>query len=124
MAVKTTAQLTTALTNLVLSNGANSVTGEALETFLQDLIDSVVNNQSDQTDMVTATTRVGAETCSTGQNVISFSSDLPSVNYRVFFFDADSIVDMAADIQNQGVSSFEITTTGSGVVRWLAIMDN
>jgi len=121
MAVKTTAQLLLDVVS-ISGNGANSITGDELGTILKDMIESYVNTQTNSLDLATNIYRSGFFGAASGVVVVPFSSDLVAANYQVFFDDSLGLISSAAF--SRTVSGFSVNATGSGTVRYFAVIES
>ena len=121
MAVKTTAELLAEVASIV-SNGANAITGDQLNSVLTNIIESYVNTSTNSLDLATNIYRSGFFNAANGNVTVPFTSDLGATNYRVFFDDPLNLISSQAFART--VSGFDVSGIGAGTVRYLAIIDS
>ncbi len=125
MAAKTTAQLTTDISNNIAANGSNAITGAVLATLLQDMVDSDVNKSTDSNDLATNAYRRGPKTLTNTTNIqITFTTDMGTANYEVFFTDKSGVLVTATAPHDILSTGFQVDGSGNGTIQWLAIIDN
>lgn len=125
MAAKTTAQLKTDLAAQIAANGSNAITGDILNTFLDDFLDSVVNKSSDSNDLATKAYKSNVKAVTNTNNIqITFVTDMGTANYKVVFTDESSVLAVATSPHDILSTGFQIDGTGVGNVTWFAFIDN
>ena len=122
MAEKTTAQLKAFTDANITANGVNSNTGANANTLFNDLIDSLVNKDTDSLLIVTNVYRAATVAIGTSSTLVTFSTPLPSANYEIIIFDTNGIG--TEKPTNELAASFKIKGLTSGDIIYLVILTN
>lgn len=122
MSQKTTVQLKAEKDANINTNGVNAITGAIHNTFLENLLDSLVNKSSDALSIVTNVYRAATETIGTTSTLVEFSSPMPSAFYEIIIFDTNGIG--AEKPTNKLAASFKIKGLTAGDIIYLVILTN
>ena len=122
MAQKSTADLKAQTDANITSNGVNSNTGANHNTLLNDILDSIVNKDSDVLSIVTNVYRSKTEAITIADTQITFSTLLSSALYEIIIFDPDGVG--FEKPTNKLATGFKIKGLSSGNIIYLAILTN
>ncbi len=122
MAQKDTAVLKAQADATINTNGANAITGALHNAMLNDIIDSMVNKDSDSLSIVTNVYRSALQAVTAATVQITFSTPLANALYEVIIFDPFGVgFETIADKQPEG---FKIDGLSSGNIIYLVILTN
>lgn len=121
--MKTTAELIAYVDANINTNGTNAITGAIMNTFLKDLINSIVNKLSDSGELATHIYRSGTKLLVKDTPVqITFSSTLSSASYRVIIEDPNGVG--WENITDKLATGFKLTGLTAGTVTYFVILNN
>jgi len=122
MAQKTTVQLKAEKDANINTNGVNAITGGNHNTFLENLLDSLINKSSDSLSIVTNVYRSASEAIITSPTQITFSSPLSSNVYEIVISDNNGIG--FTDITDKQTTGFKITGLSNGTIIYMVFLTN
>ena len=122
MAQKTTTQLKAFNDANINTNGINAITGALHNEMDNDIIDSMVNKNTDSLSIVTNVYRAESVALTSGVNQITFTTPLASSVYEVGIFDNAGIgFDEPFDKQTTG---FQVEALSDGNIIYFVILTN
>lgn len=122
MAQKTTTQLKAFNDANINTNGINAITGALHNEMDNDIIDSMVNKNTDSLSIVTNVYRSASAAITDSETQITFSSPLASSLYEVTIFDGDGIG--FENINDKQTTGFKITGLSDGNIIYFVILTN